>query len=240
MSEKIFVCLTCSRRKVYINLAKRVGWCHYCSKALGPEQVKKYIGDTDTSRPARVLSTLPPLESAWKSREAVRFLHSREVYEKDCPLLLYDKEGRRLYFRVWSPSPDLPGTYHTRSIDPEGTWRIVSGATKGGYLFGSLLKRRACIVEGIWDALRIGPGALSLLGSSLSRTQETYLRNTFDRVLLYMDPDEAGRKARKEIHSRLTNIGVECSVVYGADKEPADYSPDHPTIQMVQGWLRKD
>lgn len=238
MSEKVFVCLVCSRRKVYINIAKKVGWCHYCSKALGPSQVKEYIGDTDTSRGPNILSPLPSLEPAWENQEARKFLHSREVYKKDVPSIGYDPEGKRLYFRIWSPSPDLPGTFHTRAISKDGTWRVVPGTSKGGYFFGSPLGKRVCIVEGIWDAIRIGPGALSLLGSSLSITQETYLRNTFSHVLIYMDPDEAGRKARKEIYSRLLKIGVKCSVMFGAEKEPADYPPGHPAIVAVQEWLR--
>jgi Toprim-like len=239
MSERVFVHTECGKKKVYINEAKRVGWCHYCSMALGPNQVKEYLGDEPASNKPRVLSRLPPLVDAWSERDARDFLFSRLVFDRDLPVVHFDKDGRRLYFRVWSPSPELPSTYHTRGIDPGGKWIMRGGSTKGGYFFGWPSGGRVCIVEGIWDALRIGPGALALLGSSMSLTQETYLRNRFERVLVYMDPDDAGRKAQKEILSRLKKIGVKCSSVSNADKEPADYPPGHPAIVAVQEWLRK-
>jgi len=157
----------------------------------------------------------------------------------DCPVIEYDPEGRRLYFRIWSPSPELPTTYHTRSIDPDGSWRVQGGSTKGAYFFGTAPKKKVCIVEGIWDAIRIGSGALAILGSSLSTTQETYLRNSYDRVLVYMDPDEAGKKAQKEILQRLWKIGVRCSEMSGADKEPADCEPGDPALVLVDYWLNE-
>lgn len=239
MSELLVVCSVCSRKKLYINPSKRVGWCHYCSKALSPSEVQPFLKGVVSSGP-RALSKLPELIDAWEVRDARAFLQSRAVGRMECPVVEYDPEGRRLYFRIWSPSPELPVTYHTRSIDPGGTWRMQGGSTKGGYFFGRVAKRRACIVEGIWDAIRIGPGALAILGSSMSTTQETYLRNAFTKVLVYMDPDEAGQKAQKEILSRLNKIGVKCAAMVGADKEPADYPPGHPVIEDVQDWLRKD
>jgi Toprim-like len=239
MAERLFICGTCNKKKLYISESKKVGWCHYCSKAFGPNQVKEYLGDAPASGP-RTLSSLPTLEDAWGVTEAVTFLKARQVTRKECPLLYYSKDERRLYFRVWSPSPELPSTWHTRSIEPGKSWRMVSGSTKGGYFFGEPIGKRVCIVEGIWDALRIGPGALALLGSSMSATQETYLRNNFDRVLVYMDPDEAGMKAQKEILSRLKKIGVKVSEMVGAEKEPADYFPGTRVLLSVQEWLRKE
>lgn len=235
MSEQLFTCSVCNRKKLYINAGKRVGWCHYCSRSASPKEVDQYLqGSAPTG--ARVLSKLPPLVDAWGSKAAKSFLWSRLVSPDDCPFVEFDEGGRRLYFRVWSPSPELPATYHTRSIDPKGSWMMRGGSTKGGYFFGQTRGKKVCIVEGIWDAIRIGPGALALLGSSLSTTQETYLRNEFDKVLVYMDPDEAGLKAKKEIVSRLRKIGVRCSAVT-AEKEPADYPPGHPAIAEVRKWI---
>ena len=238
MAEQLHVCPTCARKKLYINQAKRVGWCHYCSKAYGPAMVEKFLGDPRPTGP-RVLSSVPPLVNAWEDRAARAFLRSRDVSISDCPVVEYDPEGRRLYFRIWSPSSELPTTYHTRSIDPDGSWRVRGGSTKGAYFFGTAPNKKVCIVEGIWDAIRIGPGALALLGSSMSTTQETYLRTSYDRVLVYMDPDEAGKKAQKEILQRLWKIGVKCSEMSGADKEPADCEPDHPALILTRHFLEE-
>jgi len=238
MSELLVVCPACLKKKLYINASKKVGWCHYCSRALGPSEVLPFIKGTNTSGP-RVLSKIPPLDDAWESRDARTFLQSRKVSRVECPVIGYDPEGRRLYFRIWSPSPELPTTYHTRSIDPDGSWRVQGGSTKGAYFFGTAPKKRVCIVEGIWDAIRIGSGALALLGSSMSTTQETYLKNAYDKVLVYMDPDEAGKKAQKEILQRLWKIGVKCSEMSGSDKEPADCEPDHPALILTRHFLEE-
>jgi Toprim-like len=238
MSEVVVVCPECLHKKAYMNAAKGVGHCHRCKKNFGPSQVRKILGGAVVSSGPRVLSRLPVLTPAWDHWEARRFLESRQVTYNEAPLIEYDAEGRRLYFRIWSPSPELPASYHTRAIYPSGTWRIVSGTAKEGYLFGRPLNGACVLVEGIWDAIRIGEGAVALLGTSLSQTHLTYLRRECSRVLVYLDPDEPGQKAQKEILKTFRRAGIKCSAMVGAGKEPADYPADHEVLKMVREWLK--
>ena len=131
----------------------------------------------DTSYGGRLVSP-PSLDSAWDHRDAREYLLSRAVSPEDAPHISYDPVGRRLYFRIWSPSTDLPRSWHTRGISKDDGWRVFSGTDKQHYLFGSrsVRPRRVVVVEGIFDQLRFGPGAVALMGTYVSPTDRKSTR----------------------------------------------------------------
>jgi DNA primase len=64
------------------------------------------------------------------------------------------------------------------------------------------------VVEGYFDCLRVHraglPWVVALMGSSLSAEQENALLEAFDRVVLLLDGDAAGRAASRAIAARLS------------------------------------
>jgi DNA primase len=63
------------------------------------------------------------------------------------------------------------------------------------------------VVEGFFDAFTVHhagyPAVVALMGSTLSRSQADLLTTHFDRVLLMLDGDDAGRHGATAITSAL-------------------------------------
>ncbi len=110
---------------------------------------------------------------------------------------------------------DLVG-YAGRSLDDSDPRYLFPSREKGFYkshlLFNlhRALERNGnssvVLVEGFFSAMKFyqaGIKAISLLGSSLSETQEELLCQNFTRVLLLFDGDEAGRRATDDCLLRL-------------------------------------
>lgn len=64
------------------------------------------------------------------------------------------------------------------------------------------------VVEGYFDCMRVHqagfPGVVALMGASLSTRQESLLLERFDRVILLLDGDTAGRDGSRTIAARLS------------------------------------
>ncbi len=64
------------------------------------------------------------------------------------------------------------------------------------------------VVEGYFDCMRVHqaglPWAVALMGSSLAVAQERTLLQHFDRIVLMVDGDAAGRTASRTIAARLS------------------------------------
>ena len=73
--------------------------------------------------------------------------------------------------------------------------------------------RSVILVEGYFDCMRVHqagfPWVVALMGSSLSAAQESALLRHFDRIVLMLDGDAAGRAASQSILVRLSG---RCSV----------------------------
>lgn len=231
-------CPDCEKPNLSINTDKQVGWCYKCKKVFSRNEVAALIkGNRRPNREA--LRALPVLQPAWEHREAHAYLFTRLVTEEDAPATLYDPSGKRLYFRIYSPSQDLSPSYHTRGLSKDDGWRIVTGTDKKNYVYVNntdLLtntdRRAVCVVEGIFDAIRLGKNALSLLGTDYSPVHHTFLRS-FQKVVVWMDPDAAGEAATKKIVERL---GEKAHVVRGL-KEPGDLSPNDKDLKRVKEIL---
>ena len=104
--------------------------------------------------------------------------------------------------------------YAGRAIDgSEPKYKFPSGFRKSLVLFNlhracaSGTDRGVVVVEGFFDCMKLHQAGFSsvvaLMGSSLSTEQEGLLVERFDKVVLMLDGDEAGKSAVFEIASRL-------------------------------------
>lgn len=112
----------------------------------------------------------------------------------------------------------------------EPPWLMSTGA-KG--LYGTVAPT-VVLVEGVFDMMaleRAGADAVALLGTSLSDSVNAELANT-DKIILWLDPDKAGRKGIKEL-AREWMASKELHLVT-APIEPGDVNDGN----AVAGFLR--
>jgi DNA primase len=104
--------------------------------------------------------------------------------------------------------------YAGRALDDSlPKYQLPAGFRKGWELFNrhraaATGSRTAIVVEGYFDCLRVHraglPWVVALMGSSLSAKQENALLEVFERVILLLDGDAAGRAASRAIAARLS------------------------------------
>ncbi len=93
------------------------------------------------------------------------------------------------------------------------------------------------VVEGYFDCLRVHraglPWVVALMGSSLSAEQENALLGAFDRLILLLDGDAAGRAASHTIATRLSKRCLVSEV-----RVPTGTQPDQLSLSTIQQLLR--
>jgi len=120
-------------------------------------------------------------------------------------------------------------------------YKLPAGFRKAWELFN--LHRAAAtgnktviVVEGYFDCLRVYraglPWVVALMGSSLSAQQENALIEAFDRVVLLLDGDAAGRAASRTIAARLSRRCWVAEVLV-----PDGAQPDQLSLVAVQQLL---
>ncbi|MDA2933234.1 CHC2 zinc finger domain-containing protein [Acidobacteria bacterium AH-259-D05] len=94
------------------------------------------------------------------------------------------------------------------------------------------------VVEGFFDCLRIkalGYPCVALLGSSLSEEQEELMASYFNRVILLLDGDEAGRAATDECLRRLGQRIFVKALMLPEGKQPDMMSRDEVVLALLKG-----
>lgn len=117
-------------------------------------------------------------------------------------------------------------------------YKLPVGFHKGWELFNihhaaATDSHTAIVVEGYFDCLRVHqagfPCVVALMGSSLSASQEQVLTGRFDRVILMLDGDTAGRTASHSISARLS---AKCFVALV--HVPEGMQPDQLSPKAIQ------
>ena len=85
------------------------------------------------------------------------------------------------------------------------------------------------VVEGFFDAIAVHqagyPAVVALMGSTLSRSQADLLTTHFDRVLLMLDGDEAGRHGAATITSALAGRITVVPILLDDGTQPDQLAP---------------
>jgi len=127
--------------------------------------------------------------------------------------------------------------YAGRSVDDsEPKYKLPTGFKKSLVLFNFHrvlkevdAKRPIVLVEGFFDCMKVdqaGFPAVALMGSTMSEAQEQLLICDFDRVVVMLDGDEAGRKAADEFSARLVRKVFVRVVDAGDDRQPDQLSTE--------------
>jgi hypothetical protein len=147
--------------------------------------------------------------------------------------------------RIVIPIHDERGeliAYAGRAIDAaEPKYRFPAGFRKSLVLFNlhralTTGGRTVIVVEGFFDTLAVHqaghPAVVGLMGSALSRYQTDLLTTYFDRVVLMLDGDEAGRQGAMSIAQTL-GARMSVSAISLADGR----QPDQLTAGEIQHLL---
>jgi len=199
------------------------------------------------SRSDPIASENPPLRFALQYVDATHpYLTSRGVAPQTVRtfgLGLYTGKGLlrgRIVIPIHNESGELIA-YAGRAIDGQGPkYRFPAGFRKSLVLFNlhraiAMHPRTVVIVEGFFDTIGVhqaGYPVVGLMGSTLSRHQADLLATHFDRVVLMLDGDEAGRHGAMSIAQTL---GARMSV--SAISLEDGRQPDQLTAGKIQQLL---
>lgn len=249
--EKKFRCPECGRKALSWNITEGVGYCFVCEKARTPEEVRHKKVSQEWGRTLSRLSQprneKTPVRASGGDAifpDLLRlFFCSRGWSEiptwsgvgSSLENLAVDTPSLRVGFPV-APS----GMRIWRHVFPEKKgWKRDEGLSGGYYAPTTLVALRGvfretgciCIVEGILDALAVhgcsslfSVGGLACLGTNFPTEAYAYLlQHSPKYVLLWPDPDEAGRAAIKKWRKALSPALFPRVGVIRSELEPADY-----------------
>lgn len=206
------------------NLLDLVALIEGCSVRDAALRLQNWSGTMPVRRALPGASTAEPTLRNAPLHFALQHVHQRHAYLAERGLAaetirtfgvgFYGGHGF-LRGRIVIPIHDERGklvAYAGRAIDgQEPKYRFPRGFRKSLVLFNlhRVLKtaRTVIVVEGFFDALAIHqaeyPAVVAIMGSTLSRQQTNLLTTHFDRVLLMLDGDDAGRHGAAAIASAL-------------------------------------
>jgi DNA primase len=171
------------------------------------------------ARPDPVPSENPPLRFALQYIEATHpYLASRGVTPRAIRtfgLGLYNGKGLmrgRIVIPIHNARAELIA-YAGRAIDgQEPKYRFPAGFRKSLVLFNlhraiTTKTSTVIVVEGFFDAIAVHqagyPTVVAMMGSTLSRYQADLLSSHFDRVIVMLDGDDAGRQGASAVAAAL-------------------------------------
>lgn len=250
--EYLTICPLCGREKFYWNVKKTVGICHRCKITVnGHNKFKELFKDelpSYTKFQTRSLHNPLDIYPADAYARPTSFLAERLVSPERIRKMgiLYSPHTDKLYIEVTPVSPEYPPVLWERSL-PRGKWISPPGVKKRNYVYGLNYippgRRRLVLVEGIFDVItpELEGYAVALLGTTLYPPLLAWLLfNNIDSVLLWLDPDEAGRTAEYEISRQLEYNGIRAEFLDPPPRvEPGDMGKRHYLIERAKKWVEK-
>jgi DNA primase len=122
--------------------------------------------------------------------------------------------------------------YAGRAIDgSEPRYKLPAGFHKSLELFNlhRVTGPEVVLVEGFFDCMKVhqaGFPTVALMGSSLSEAQEGRLVAKFERIVVMLDSDEAGRRATNECLTRLADRVWVRATMIAEGKQPDQLTSD--------------
>lgn len=97
-------------------------------------------------------------------------------------------------------------------------------------------KNTCCLVEGIFDMMRIGPGAVCSFGAKVTSKQLSMLKN-FNKVIICFDGDDPGRTNAEKIANDLAAF-TDVEILNLPDEKDPD-SLDKEDIEFIRNKIGK-
>lgn len=100
--------------------------------------------------------------------------------------------------------------------------------------YGTPVKGRAVVVEGVTDVWRLGDGAIALFGIKFRLGQIRELAK-LKEVFLLFDPESQARKQAEKIYKELSFRGVKCWMGFNLKTDPGDMEQEEAD-QLMKTW----
>ena len=259
LSKNVFHCFAC---QAHGNVLDSVAAMEKCSIREAACRLQQWFGVSTSAAPAQLTpgserkvqlvrekeGCNPPLHFVLTGVDpAHRYLQQRGIDRVTAAAFgvgFYGGPGlmsRRIVIPIRNASGELVA-YAGRA--PDGSlpkYKLPAGFRKAWELFNihraaATSSQTAIVVEGYFDCLRVYqagfPFVVALMGSALSGSQERVLMERFERVILMLDGDAAGRAASRVISARLSE---KCPVVLVEVPEGAQ--PDQLSPAAIQDLI---
>lgn len=86
-------------------------------------------------------------------------------------------------------------------------------------------KRTVLVVEGVFDAIRLGENTIASFGTTITLSQINLLRN-FDKIFFLYDPEEKAQESAKRALTILSSYGKMCERLMIDGVDPGDMSDE--------------
>jgi DNA primase len=134
-----------------------------------------------------------------------------------------------IYFKgnlvSWT-SRDTTGISETRYLSAPGNQEIIPHKQ---VLFGideAICYNRCIVVEGPFDAMRFGDGAVATFGTSWTIEQAVLLRDCFAEVFILYDNEELAQRQSEKLAATLSDFDIPTTCLSLKHlKDPAELSP---------------
>ncbi len=194
----------------------------------------------------------PPLRFTLKVDHVHPYLAERGISPETAQYfgVGFCQSGGSMRGRVVIPTHNCAGelvAYAGRSLDgAQPKYKLPRGFRKSLELFnyhravGTKQNEvnEVIVVEGYFDAMKVHqagfPNVVALMGSSLSEAQQDLLALGFERAVLMLDGDEAGRAASREIAWTLAK-----RLYVRVIELPEGQQPDQLSAEEVRAFLEK-
>ena len=231
----------CGRNKFFYNPYREKGHCKVCGTVVSNKKrfVEAFnLTDVDDWPGLAVKPPVPKYEHsrrieaaipAWWNPKARRILRKGRGFSEKVVAqskILYSPKTNQLVADVTTTTEPPQEHKLVRSADLHGKWQpIQPGMSLSDFIWGANLvpAHRKCVIvfEGIFDVLStrtVGYG-IAMLGSTIQLHKQDWLSRHFKEVILWMDPDEGGKKGLKAVRT-MRGLGLEVHVVDESQGDP--------------------
>jgi DNA primase len=260
LTRNIFHCFACGAGGSVLDFVAAIEACTLRDAALRlqqemdvPAAQSSAMGIDGKQLVTKKRSAPPPLGFALRGVDSTHpYLAARGIERRTAEEFgagFYSGPGL-LSGRVVIPIHDQCGelvAYCGRALgNSEPRYRFPAGFAKSEILFNfhrtaAAAKPAVVVVEGFFDCFKLHQAGVrsvvALMGSALYEPQQRWLLERFQRVILMLDGDAAGRRATAEIAARLR---PHCSVqvIHLASDTQPDHMPGHEIRQLLQQQLQ--
>jgi len=229
-----------NKRRLYIKRTDKgiVAYCHHCSDkgyAKDENRLSTWLNKTTAAKVVKEqfsvsnLSTLSPIGLVWLTN------YHCDTSNKNCFNGVKDKDSVAL--TLYGPDESLLGWQVRNLLPKEGTPKYtthyVSELSNGDPAwFNRLTTKTLVITEDYLSAWRVGfnttHASMALLRTSMSdKALFDIERGHYETIIIWLDPDEAGRKGAEKIYKGLNHFLPQNTniVIFDLDKEPKECTP---------------
>jgi DNA primase len=252
LTKNVFHCFACGARGTVLDFVAAMERCSLREAALKLARAKTGTAQPATGCPTQLVTEkskpLPPLgfalrgidsthpylakrgiETCTAERFGIGFYRGAGIFSGRLVIPIHNEDGQLV-------------AYCGRAVDAtEPRYRFPSGFAKSKVVFNlhralEAGKQSVVLVEGFFDCMKLHQAgvhsAVALMGSVLYALPQRALLQRFQRVVLMLDGDAAGRRATADIAAQLRAY---CSV--GIVRLPEQRQPDQMSADEIRRAL---